>query len=359
MMKKFFALTLALSMVFMLCACADSTKVKTVEKLISAIGEIGPDSETAIVAAEEAYHDLSDKEKAEVENYAVLLAAREAFNAAFTEKTQEQNNETAQEDPAAEEETTAPEETRKALVGEWEEIYCTLLYDKVSYDIYLADDGSCSGELDGYTWSFNEDKNSVDLYLDGSIAERAAIVDYDGITALVMNYPDTLSSVFVRKEERQRFMDQRFVTVKINMENVGDYVGDYVRAGELFDDGGNTAAEMGTFLFKSKAYEQGLVYVGCSSDFELELTFRSPFGEYTASLLDPFGCRQSADNETFFSFAKAEGTLYFVRAEDVAENYLTGDPPCRAVKLKDGTMIRSFLPSLWDQTDAEYDDWKY
>ena len=54
---------------------------KQVEKLIDDIGEVTLDSEEAIVAAREAYEALSDKEKAIVANLEVLEAAEEAYAA--------------------------------------------------------------------------------------------------------------------------------------------------------------------------------------------------------------------------------------------------------------------------------------
>jgi hypothetical protein len=54
-----------------------------VEALIDAIGEVTVNSEEAIVAAENAYNSLPAEDKAEVENYEILIAARATFDALF------------------------------------------------------------------------------------------------------------------------------------------------------------------------------------------------------------------------------------------------------------------------------------
>ena len=77
-MKQVLILVLCAVMVLTLCACK-SKQAKAVDEQILAIGEVTADSGNAITAAEEAYDALSDKDRAEVENYAVLTAAREQY----------------------------------------------------------------------------------------------------------------------------------------------------------------------------------------------------------------------------------------------------------------------------------------
>lgn len=82
-MKRIVALLLVLAMCFSLCACGKSEAVTNVEGLIDAIGEVTAESESVITAAEEAYNALTEEEKAEVENFAVLTAARVAVDEAI------------------------------------------------------------------------------------------------------------------------------------------------------------------------------------------------------------------------------------------------------------------------------------
>lgn len=78
--KWVLAIMLTILMLLLLCACGKSEAVKTAEALILAIGEVTEESGTAIIAAEEAYAELTPDEKENVENYNVLVAARDQYN---------------------------------------------------------------------------------------------------------------------------------------------------------------------------------------------------------------------------------------------------------------------------------------
>lgn len=78
-MKQVLILALCAVMVLTLCACK-SKQAKAVDEQILAIGEVTAESGDAITAAEEAYDALSDKDRTDVENYAVLTAAREQYD---------------------------------------------------------------------------------------------------------------------------------------------------------------------------------------------------------------------------------------------------------------------------------------
>jgi hypothetical protein len=78
-MKKVISLILVIVMCFALCACGKSEAVVKVEELISAIGEVALESRGAIESAQEAFNALPEEEKAEVENYYVLVESHDAF----------------------------------------------------------------------------------------------------------------------------------------------------------------------------------------------------------------------------------------------------------------------------------------
>lgn len=341
-MKKISALCLALIMVLSLCACGESAELKSVREQIAAIGEVSLDSEAAITAAEEAYRALSDEEKAKVGNYAELLAARETLEEAKK---------------AAE-----IEAARKALVGEWTEVYSTFLYNYSAEDFVFAEDGTVSTGNLSIEWGLSEDGGSVEFKFGDTIALSYDIVDYNGITALVNSQSDAVSSVFVRPEDYQRFVDQRFVAVEINSENIGDYIGEYVRIGRRLDEFGEPREDGGVCMFRSRAYEQGLVYVGSSADFVFEYSFHGNRGEYTFSSRDPFLLGEEYTDAVFQSFGRAKGTLYYVKAEYVAENSVENMNGfmTRVVRLTDGTkFVDNIITIRWDETDADYNDWRF
>lgn len=78
-MKKGLFLLLALVMMLSLTACGKSEAVANVEELISAIGEVSLESKSAIDSAQQAFDALTEEEKAEVENYFVLVESQNSF----------------------------------------------------------------------------------------------------------------------------------------------------------------------------------------------------------------------------------------------------------------------------------------
>lgn len=84
--EKAISLILVFVLCLSLCSCGKSKAVKNAENLISSIGEVTADSESAVVAAEKAYAGLTEKEKEAVENSAVLTEARAALETALYEK---------------------------------------------------------------------------------------------------------------------------------------------------------------------------------------------------------------------------------------------------------------------------------
>ena len=82
-MKKWTALILVLVMCLSLCACGtpQSDAAKKADELISAIGEVTLDSESAIVAAEEAVAALEDADKDSLKGLSTLEQARSDYDA--------------------------------------------------------------------------------------------------------------------------------------------------------------------------------------------------------------------------------------------------------------------------------------
>ena len=78
-MKKVFSCILVIVMCFSLCACGKTAEAEKADELILAIGEVNADSEESIVVAEAYYNTLTEKQKAQVENYDILLQAIEQF----------------------------------------------------------------------------------------------------------------------------------------------------------------------------------------------------------------------------------------------------------------------------------------
>ena len=79
-MKKFSIALVVLVLVLSLSACLKSTDAQNAEALIVAIGDVTLESESSIVAAENAVNALNNFEKAQVENLATLHNARQLYD---------------------------------------------------------------------------------------------------------------------------------------------------------------------------------------------------------------------------------------------------------------------------------------
>ena len=78
-MKKTICSILAAIMCLSLCACGGKN-IQSAEAAIAAIGTVSEESEAAIIAAEELYECLSDKQKEKVSNAQLLTDARNEFD---------------------------------------------------------------------------------------------------------------------------------------------------------------------------------------------------------------------------------------------------------------------------------------
>jgi len=78
-MKKIIAVVLVVALCLSLSACGKSEAVKNVEAMIDALGEITLESLDAIHSAENAYKALSEEEQKEIENYEILVEARNSY----------------------------------------------------------------------------------------------------------------------------------------------------------------------------------------------------------------------------------------------------------------------------------------
>lgn len=75
-MKRLTALFLSVVLLLSLCACGKSEAAKAMDETIKSIGTVSLESEEAIVNAEKMYEALTEEQKAELDNYALLVAAR-------------------------------------------------------------------------------------------------------------------------------------------------------------------------------------------------------------------------------------------------------------------------------------------
>ncbi|MCL2695485.1 MAG: hypothetical protein FWE69_04060 [Clostridiales bacterium] len=77
MKKALIILMVVLLLAAMLVGCGKDKEVAKAEELIAAIGEVSLENEISINAAQGYYDTLTDKQKGQVENYSILVAANE------------------------------------------------------------------------------------------------------------------------------------------------------------------------------------------------------------------------------------------------------------------------------------------
>lgn len=78
-MKKIISLLLVLAMCFGLCACGKSQAVKNAEELIAGLAFVDEKSGAEIIEAINAYSALSQEDKEKVENYDILVEAKDTY----------------------------------------------------------------------------------------------------------------------------------------------------------------------------------------------------------------------------------------------------------------------------------------
>lgn len=87
-MKKAISLLLVLVLVVSLAGCGKSAAAEAVDTMIAGIGTVTLDSEATVKSAEAAYNALTEEQKAELENYAILVAARSTLDNLLAEKAE-------------------------------------------------------------------------------------------------------------------------------------------------------------------------------------------------------------------------------------------------------------------------------
>lgn len=119
-MKKVLSLILVLVLALSLGACGKSQAAQAVDDMIIGIGTVTLESESKVVAAESAYNALNNDQKAELENYAILVAARSTLDTLLAEKAvAEQKAQAAQLDAQIEAIGTVTLESGEAIKAAW------------------------------------------------------------------------------------------------------------------------------------------------------------------------------------------------------------------------------------------------
>ena len=241
---------------------------------------------------------------------------------------------------------------QSSLLGEWSELSDSLPLFRPIVSWYgslkLARDGTFRSASTSGTWELSLD--GTQLILHGTRGRTVADIVQDG-SYLKLSIPD-LHLVFLRSGELSDYKKERFVCVKISLDNVNDYISKPVNIGVILDEKDRPTKES-AWVVNSPVFDTGLVYYGRSEDFEV--TFQNN-ATGSRSISIPYDTLPLATGATFGHITAAKGTLVFIRAEYVEDNRMT-DARTRTLTFTDGTTHTTSL--TWYSDLASYTDWQF
>ena len=243
-MKKIIVLIVVFAFCLSLSACGKSEAVKNVEAMIDALGEITLESIDAIRAAEEAYAILTSEEQGEVKNYESLTAARDRYY-------------------------------EFALVGNWHDTYIWVKdvmenYERPPYLVLNADmtgvEYGDGGIEDAITWSV-KNRNLEFTFESGNtlsfpVLDENGKISLDGFTNLL------------KEDDYFAYLDQIFLIVDVEQNNVNDYFGFEIYDYEYVDEWNEpTGTHFVRAILTNELYDQGWLYLETSNDFAIEVCY--------------------------------------------------------------------------------------
>ena len=276
--------------------------------------------------------------------------------------------ETAQVDPAEvvedvpEEKEEEKEDLRAPYIGSWINLYAGFQPGLPAENVELLTDGTCTvdGKETG-SWSVSEDGETVMI---GNWIWGFTPVEEDGFLKLMDNYTNKegelpiTSAVLVRAEDFEKIRGSMFTEIKVNAENIAEYVGELRElAAEQNEYGKNVRA---FYQFLSPAYENGLVFVAADDDFSFS-AYIEPNNEWRRLMTFdyPYALLTEYRQMNFKYFTEAEGTLLYVKSEYVADNRID-ENGCRTLTMRDGSRITDWLTeATWSVCPADYADSRY
>ena len=305
-MKKAIPVIFLLVLLAVLTACGVSSEARQVMELIDAIDTITLESESAILAAEQAYEALNDEQKSEVENYVHLSNARILYDDLRREADYQA--------------------FRDSLIGTWVDI----TDPEAAVMLTLREDGTA--EIDGFSYEWTLNPNLETVRFEGSGRIVLAVTD-DGERLWLYN-PDLMTCL--KETEYAMIADKQFRTIRNSAGAVDLYLGEAVDVGSVTDEKGK---ETRLFAFRSAAYDKGWIYLCCSGDYYLAYQAGRNF---KGVLYDPFfaASYEKADQLAAIKVTDSGGSVYFISTDLVSSVSFDPETKIRTVTLYNGIEIR-------------------
>lgn len=320
-MKRILVLVLTLFLLLSFTACGadgvvsranDLLEARRVDDMIADLGEtVTLDSEDAIIAVEEAYNALTDEQKALMEYADYIPIYRNNLDVLKHDAEFEL--------------------LRIQVAGTWID-----LYDTEEPAIIIREDGTASIGAYEYDWRLNQ--NLETIRFEGSSRIVLAVENHDGL--LCLHNPDLMTCI--KQEDYEDFASEALVAVNFETASAEEYFAEAMDLGPLTDGNGNeTGARL--FAFRSKAYENGLVYFHSSILFALNY---QGSGQEHGVLYEPYGSSYVTDAKQLSALKVSyiNGTITYIRSEYVSDLSYDIDSGERIIKLTNGIEFRTSSP---------------
>ena len=402
-MKKI-RLLAAACLMLVLCACS-SKEARSVDALMTAIGEVDASCGPVVEYVRNAYEMLSSEEKAQLKNYDLLLSAEAAYVDALIDAIGEVTVQSDGAITAAEEAYASLAADAKPLVAGTEVLHAAretqilkTFYKKISgvwvneflgsgntrigrgliksygldetdhdpqkLGFELKEDFSVwCGDTEAGDWELSESRTEVILHTateQGEQQQVLRILEEGGYTKLVGSVFGNKLFGYVRETDYVAAFHEKYVAAELTQENIHDYVGDPVQIGELEDDNGK---KHHAYIYPSAAYDSGLVYLGSSCIFQVNYVHggspRYLFQENPVL----FHTRLKMKDVAINTEARLSGEIYYVKNDYVAHNDIN-ENGLRVLELTNGAVLvfdryDEPVKTFWNRVTVDYSDHKY
>lgn len=240
-------------------------------------------------------------------------------------------------------EAPAPGHDPSEFYGEW--------VDLLNVNGVYTDRYELSGANLGDLWTLSDD-DKIHIY-----DYEFSIEEYEGIPSLICRnspyYEFESSHWLVHAEDYQTCFSRYFQSVELTVDNMDEYLSQPIIVGDSLDESGNITGT--AYLIRSLVYDTGLVFAGADNCW-------IEYVDSNTGRVAPF-CISSGELR---SVGRTSGTLVYVKADYVQENTIAIEEvpeyrhraSYRVLTLTNGCRIFDYCPG-WENTNANYDDWKY
>ena len=249
-------------------------------------------------------------------------------------------------------------------LGTWVSLYRDIVENDPVYHYFRTQYESVDGPDDtyeGHLGNLNIDNIIIEdgAKLTGNTIEcndkKYTVVDENGVILLVSE-----GNTYVREEDYEQAVSNRFVNVTLDDNNIGEYIGPFKYIGDILDEWGEKSCDL--LIMTSPAYDNGLIML-TFHDVRYQVNISN--GQ-TVTLGEPYTTFWGWGNVYFTGFGHAKGEITYVKSEYV-KNIEVG--PCvtmqsnydegylcraRTIEFIDGFTF-DFCVTEWPNTNAPKD----